>query len=248
MLRLEGLSARYRRGPEVLHQLSCEFTSNSIGVLGPNGAGKSSLIRVLTTLLRPTSGLFVVGDWTSTDKARIRDHRRALGVMPQFLTIYDGYTCAEFLRYAAWLREVPVAITEARIDEVLEALELREHRDRKVKSLSGGMRQRLGLAQALLSEPRLLVLDEPTAGLDPKQRRRFLDSLRTISSSTTVLFATHLVDDVAAVSSEVLILDKGHLRFAGSLGELCQPLGTAETLAGAHVERAYLALVEGGDE
>ena len=117
-----------------------------------------------------------------------------------------------------------------------------------MKTLSGGLRQRLGLAQALVGQPRILVLDEPTAGLDPKQRRQFLDNLSGITASTMILLATHLVEDVAAVSKEILIIDRGHLRFAGSLRELCDSAVSGEPPSGSDIERAYLALVESEEE
>lgn len=243
MLELHDLSYRYRRGAQALHGVSCSLASPSVAVLGPNGAGKSTLLRLLTTATTPQEGRFSAVGWSSGDADGLRDYRRSLGVMPQALNIFRGYSCEEFLHYVAWLREVPVQDARAQVEHALHAVDLLERRHDPVKQLSGGMRQRLGLAQALVNQPRMLVLDEPTVGLDPRQRSEFRTYLRRLLPETMVVLATHLVEDVAAIAEEVLVLDAGRVRFAGPLQALCVDREGAD-VTGSDVEAAYLQLVE----
>lgn len=246
-LRLESLSFAYRGGSGLaLDDVTAVFESRSIAVLGPNGAGKSTLFRVLSTLEKPRSGTFRVGD-LSPDRWVDREiYRRRLGVLPQQFRIFGAYSCAEFLRYVCWLRRVPPGETEAAVEEALTVVQLEDHADQPVKRLSGGMRQRLGLAQAVVSRPALVLLDEPTVGLDPRQRMEFRHYLTRLSQTCTLVVATHLVEDVAAVADEVLVLCEGSPLYAGTLYDMCRG-GNGEGISGADVERAYLRLVPAGE-
>jgi len=225
-----------------LVDVTAEFTSNAIAILGPNGAGKSTLLRILSTLDRPDIGGFRVGAWSSADAGDIDRYRNGLGVMPQRLDIFGGYDCEEFLRYVAWLRRVDVDTAERNVADALAAVGLTEIANERVKTLSGGMRQRLGLAQALVNRPRILLLDEPTVGLDPAQRIDFRTYLRVASANCVVVLATHLVEDVAAVATEVLVLNEGRRMFAGTLEDLCG-VAPGTQVTGPDVEGAYLRLL-----
>lgn len=224
--------------------LNFSFNSSSIAVLGPNGAGKSTLFNLLSTSLTGFDGAFSVGSWSSGDAAAIDEHRRMLGYVPQGLRIFGGYTSLEFLRYVAWLRKMPPSSVETCCHEALEAVALSDRVSSPVKSLSGGMKQRLALASALVSRPRLLLLDEPTVGLDPLQRNEFRTALRVSMELATVVLATHLVDDVAAVAQDVLVLNEGRQVFAGPIAHFVG--GVAGSLTGPQVEDAYLRVVRNG--
>lgn len=239
---MSGVSFRYGK-VKALDEITARFHSNAVAVLGPNGAGKSTLLRLLMSAARPDAGSFAVAGWHSDDRAGVSVFRQRLGVMPQGMRLFGGYTCREFLRYVAWLREVPSAQVEHAATRALEVVDLVDRADERVKRLSGGMRQRLGLAQAIVNNPRLLVLDEPTVGLDPGQRADFRRYLARVKDECLVVLATHLVDDAAAVSDEVLVLDEGSTRFVGSMRDFVgHPAGEAG-FSSADVETAYLTLV-----
>lgn len=222
--------------------MSASFTAPVVAILGPNGAGKSTLLRILATQSMAGTGFFSVDGKPVTRGPALNEYRQRLGWMPQSLGMFGGYTCAEFLRYVAWMREVPARRLESAVDEALEKVHLSDRRDTRISVLSGGMRQRLGLAQAVVNTPTMLILDEPTVGLDPRERAEFRAYLRALSSDCQVVLSTHLVDDVAAVAGEVLVLGQGRVRFAGTLALMCG-LGEASRLTAAEVEDAYLRLV-----
>lgn len=241
-LSLNDLSFSYDESNRALSELRAEFRTNAIAVLGPNGAGKSTLLSLLSTSRSGYAGSFTVSGLNCRDKADLRLYRRSLGFMPQRVQMYSGYTCAELLRYVAWMRQVPRADREARIDRALQIVDLGEKRDVAIKRLSGGMHQRLGLAQALVNRPKVVFLDEPTVGLDPQQRFQFRQYLRVLTEESTVVLATHLVEDVAAFAEEVLLIDAGRVRYAGTLQAMCGADAGAE-ITSRQVEQSYLQLV-----
>lgn len=242
-LALNDLSYSYDESTRALRDLRADFTSNAIAVLGPNGAGKSTLLSLLSTSRSGYTGSFTVSGLNCRDKGDLRLYRRSLGFMPQRLHMYPGYSCAELLRYVAWMRQVPRRERETMIDRALRIVDLVDQRDVATKRLSGGMRQRLGLAQALVNRPKVVFLDEPTVGLDPQQRFQFRQYLRALTEESTVVLATHLVEDVAAFAREVLLIDAGRVRFAGTLQAMCGADAGTE-ITSRQVEQSYLQLVD----
>lgn len=240
-MRLTGISHRYRRGHRpALSSVTAAFNAATVAVLGPNGAGKSTLLRILTTALRPESGDFTVGGW-SRSSGQVEAYRRFLGYMPQDLRVQPGYTCRDFLTYMAWLKQVPPSSAPDAVNGALSAMNLSDRADTKVKHLSGGLRQRLGLAQAIVNSPQVIVLDEPTVGLDPAERVRFREHVKRLPDGCVRVLATHLTDDVAALADEVLILHEGRVRFAGPIVDLCRM--PREDITGEVVEAAYVELI-----
>lgn len=186
-----------------------------LGLLGPNGAGKSTLMRILATISDPTDGEV---RWDGVALARNPDRlRRVLGYLPQDFGIYPRLTAAEFLGYLAAAKGVAAG---DRVGELLELVHLREAADRRLESFSGGMRQRVGIAQALLNDPELLIVDEPTVGLDPAERARFRNLLSELASDRIVILSTHIVSDVEATAERIVLLDQGRIRADGPPGEL----------------------------
>lgn len=191
------------------------------GLLGPNGAGKTTLLRILATVMAPDAGRLRLLGRDPADAEQRLEIRRRLGYLPQDAGFHGGFTAFEAVDYVAVLKEHSSA--RARHDEVRRVLDhvgLGDVTGRKVRALSGGMRRRLGLAQALLGRPQLLVLDEPTAGLDPEQRIRFRDLVSVAGSGATVVLSTHQTEDVAAVCSHVVVVVAGRSRFAGTVADL----------------------------
>lgn len=232
----------YSRKRLVLDGLSFVSDARRIAILGPNGAGKSTLMAIMSSVRKPSSGYFAVGHYDSRSPSGLREYRARLGVVPQHSMAFGGLTCREFLGYVAWLRTVPARAAEEHIDRVLSAVGLAAHADEKLKTYSGGMRQRASLAQALVNEPQLLLLDEPTVSLDPAQRDAYLLLLREIESPTTVVMTSHVVDDIAAFADDVVVVRDGVCRFAGPLMEFCST-APGDTPTGQEVKEAYVRLL-----
>lgn len=192
-----------------------------VGLLGPNGAGKTTLLRCLATVLPPDTGSINIAGMEVSDQKHLPAIRGVLGFMPQEASIYPRFRVVEFLEYVAILKEI-VRRRErvAMIDQVLDAVDLADARRKRVSTLSGGMKRRLLLAQALLGRPRLLILDEPTAGLDPAQRVSFRELISRHAETSTVILSTHQTDDVAAYCQSVIVLDHGVIRFEGAPSDL----------------------------
>jgi len=222
-LKLDSVYKSYNRGKNyAVQNVSVTFTPGVYGLLGPNGAGKSTLMNMITDNLTPDRGrIFLDGKDIHTLGA---EYRGRLGYMPQQQGLYDTFTGEMFLWYMAALKGMKKSQAKAAIEELLEVVNLRQDRYKKLKSFSGGMKQRILIAQALLDSPDVLILDEPTAGLDPKERIRIRNFISESSKDKIVLLATHVVSDVEYISKEILILRDGNIIRKGSPQELLAEL------------------------
>jgi ABC-type multidrug transport system ATPase subunit len=214
-----------------------------LGLLGPNGAGKTSLLRMLATVIPPSSGRIRLLDRDPGVHAQRRQIRRRLGYLPQNLGYYPGFTVVEFVEYFALLKEMPPADVPRAVASAVERVGLGDKAKAKLRTLSGGMLRRAGIAQAIVNEPELLLLDEPTAGLDPEQRMAFRALLRDLGLRATVVVSTHLVEDVGTACSQVALMDRGTIVFQGTPDELTAR-GEGTAAAGdAPLERGYSAVL-----
>jgi ABC-2 type transport system ATP-binding protein len=215
-VRVDGAVKRFGRA-RALDDMTFEAESGITGLLGPNGAGKTTLLRVLATVMALSEGeVSILGHNPASSGGRLQIRRR-LGYMPQEPGFHMNFTAFEFVDYVAILKEmVDHRKRHAEVSRVLDEVKLTEVSTKKIKALSGGMRRRVGLAQALLGEPDLLILDEPTAGLDPEQRLRFRELLSNLSENRTVVLSTHQTEDVAALCPRVVVMNHGQALFAGS--------------------------------
>jgi ABC-type multidrug transport system ATPase subunit len=209
-LQINNLSKTYRNGVKALDNLNLEIGAGMFGLLGPNGAGKSSLMRTIATLQKPDSGsIFFDGINVLEDQISLR---KILGYLPQEFGVYPNMSAENLLDYFARLKGISEANQRKEIvKQVLEVTNLYDVRMKNVSGYSGGMKQRFGIAQLLLNNPKLIIVDEPTAGLDPAERHRFLNVLREIGTNHTVIFSTHIVDDVKELCNEVAILNGGKI-------------------------------------
>jgi ABC-type multidrug transport system ATPase subunit len=208
-LTIDRVFKRYGRNVWGLRDFSLEVGLGVLGLVGPNGAGKTTLMRILATVTRPTAGRVT---WNGEDIVRNPDALRSqLGYLPQDFGIYPNLNAVEFLEYLAAVRGLSGKAARDRIDELLDVVNLTEVRKRPLGSYSGGMKQRIGIAQALLNDPRLLIVDEPTAGLDPEERVRFRNLLSELSGQRIVILSTHIVSDVEAVAAEIAVISSGQL-------------------------------------
>jgi ABC-2 type transport system ATP-binding protein len=208
LLEIKKLTKRYGR-TTALDELSLTMGEGVLGLLGPNGAGKTTLLSILATVTRPSSGTF---SWHGQDA--VQDPlsvRRILGYLPQDFGVYDKLTAREFLSYLGRLKGLSSADLSGRVSDLLELVNLRSAADRRLAGFSGGMRQRVGIAQALLGDPKLLIVDEPTVGLDPEERVRFRNLLAEIARGRWVILSTHIVSDVEAVASKIAVMRAGRL-------------------------------------
>lgn len=208
-LHIERVSKTYKGNVHALHDVSLDVQPGILGLLGPNGAGKSSLMRILATITGATSGTV---RWNDTDIARTPDVlREVLGYLPQDFGVYPNLNAVEFLEYMAAMKGLDATHSRQRIDELLDVVNLTDARKRSLGGFSGGMRQRIGIAQALLNNPQLLIVDEPTAGLDPEERIRFRNLLSDLSGERIVILSTHIVSDVEATATDIAIVAQGQL-------------------------------------
>ena len=207
-LGLEKICKRYGE-THALEDVTLSLRSGIYGLLGPNGAGKTTLMRTMTDLLKPSEGRVLLDG--QEIGAMGRDFRRRLGYLPQDFGFYPNFTAEQFLLYLAGLKGLPRAEAKRRTAELLDTVGLYEKRGMKMKGLSGGQRQRVGIAQALLGDPDILVLDEPTAGLDPEERIRFRGIISGLSCQKLVLLSTHIVSDLEAAANEIILLKKGRV-------------------------------------
>jgi ABC-2 type transport system ATP-binding protein len=206
MLSLESVSKRFSSGKYGVRDLSLDVKGGVLGLLGPNGAGKTTLMQMIATVTKPSAGRIV---FQGSDVARRPDDlRRRLGYLPQDFGVYDNLTAFEFLTYFASLKGVH---DRKRIGEMLEMVNLHAVASRTVGGFSGGMKQRLGIAQALINDPDLVIVDEPTAGLDPEERVRFRNILSDIGFGKLVILSTHIVSDIESIATEIAIMNEGSL-------------------------------------
>jgi ABC-2 type transport system ATP-binding protein len=206
---IDHVGKRYRRDFWGLRSFSLEIGPSVLGLLGPNGAGKSTLMRILATITRPTEGLVT---WNNADiTKKPNDLRQVLGYLPQDFGIYPNLSAIEFLEYLAAVKGLDRRSARRRIDDLLQLVNLVDVARQPMGGYSGGMKQRVGIAQALLNDPQLLIVDEPTAGLDPEERVRFRSLIAELSGERIVILSTHIVSDVEATATSIALLSKGHL-------------------------------------
>lgn len=215
------------------------------GLLGPNGAGKTTLIRVLATVTRPSTGAVHLLGQNPERSSQARSARRGLGYLPQSFGFYPRFTVREFVEYFAWLKEVPGPQVALSTDRALTQVGLQDRANERMGRLSGGMLRRAGIAQAIVNQPAVLLLDEPTAGLDPEQRLDFRELVRAMGSDCCVLISTHLVEDVVAACDDVTLLFEGRVVFTGTADELTrQGEGRADAVGDSAVERGYTSVLQ----
>ena len=234
MLSLNHITKKYGDFT-ALEDISLEFTNGVYALLAPNGAGKTTLIKMLATLIFPTAGRI---NWNGDEIVALdAAYRDILGYLPQSFGYYKNHTPREFLRYIAAVKRIDMHVAKPRIDELLALVGLNDVRDKKMKKFSGGMVQRVGIAQAMLNDPKILILDEPPAGLDPKERVRFRNLISQLSKDRIVILSTHIVSDIETIAEQV-ILFRDHRLYAHET-----PAALCETLAGKVYETADLSQI-----
>ena len=217
-LAIEKVTKAYKRGVVALRNFSLGLKPGVLGLLGPNGAGKTTLMTILAAITKATEGRVL---WNGVDVAREPDVLRSvLGYLPQDFGVYPNLNAWEFLEYLAAVKGLDGAVARRRIGELLEVVNLTDASKRPLGGFSGGMRQRVGIAQALLNDPQLLIVDEPTAGLDPEERVRFRNLLSDLSGERIVILSTHIVSDVEATATDIALIAKGTLVAHASPEEL----------------------------
>jgi ABC-type multidrug transport system ATPase subunit len=214
-----------------------------LGLLGPNGAGKTSLLRMIATVIPPSSGRLRLLGRDPAVYGQRRQIRRRLGYVPQNLGYYPGFTVAEFIEYFALLKEMPPDRVHHAVAAAIEQVGLGDKARAKLRTLSGGMLRRVGIAQAIVNQPELLLMDEPTAGLDPEQRVTFRALLRELGQRATVIVSTHLVEDVGAACTQVALMDQGRIVFQGTPDELTARGAGTNAAGDAPLERGYSAVL-----
>ena len=220
-IKIEDLTVTFKNQVTAINHASLEIPKGIFGLLGENGAGKTTLMRVLTTVLSPTSGTVTL-DGMIYSEGNYEKIQKKIGYLPQEIDLYPGLTVQECLEYMGDLSGIPKGTCKERIRYYLEKTSLSGHRSKKMKQLSGGMKRRVGLIQALLNEPEFLIVDEPTTGLDPEERIRIRNLLVDFSEGRTVLFSTHVVEDLTATCNQLAVMKKGEFLYSGSMRELLE--------------------------
>jgi len=214
------------------HQMNCGV----YGLLGVNGAGKTTLMRMLTTLIKPTSGLIT---WDGEDIFSMDGkYRKLLGYLPQDFGYYPDFTVHDYLMYVAALKGIRPAVAKHRVKELLKQVGLEKVRNKKMKTFSGGMKRRAGIAQAMLNNPKILILDEPTAGLDPSERIRFRNLISELSEDRIVLLSTHIVSDIEYIANEILLMKDGQLVISGTSEDIIDSM--PESVWICHVSKSSI--------
>lgn len=214
-LRIDRVTKQYHNKIAV-DRISLELDNGIYGLLGANGAGKTTLMRMICGILTPTGGAISYDDID----ASMEEYRAILGYLPQDFGYYPEFSGRDFLLYMAALKGIGKGKAKRRVEELLELVALTEAAGKKVRTYSGGMKQRLGIAQALLNEPKLLILDEPTAGLDPKERVRFRNLIQNMGKESVVILSTHIVSDIDKIADRILMMNGGRLVFNGTRDEV----------------------------
>ncbi|MFB6890296.1 ABC transporter ATP-binding protein [Kitasatospora sp. NPDC056327] len=241
-VRADRLRLRAGRNRLAVDGLDLALGTGVHGLLGPNGAGKTTLIRALATVLRPAGGTLELLGQPVDGPGEYRALRRRIGYLPQQFGYYRRFTVREFVEYMAWLKEMPTADIPAAVQRAVERVGLADRADQRMRTLSGGMVRRAGIAQAIVNDPAVLLLDEPTVGLDPAQRLRLRGLLQELGADACVIVSTHLVEDVAAACTDVVLLAEGRLVFQGTPGQLAAA-GGPEHEGDSPLERGYSALL-----
>lgn len=217
-IEIQHLTKVYRGGVHALQDLNLTIPSGMFGLLGPNGAGKTTLMRILAGILPATEGSIRVGNYDGTTERGRTAIKRVLGYLPQDLGMYPDLSAYEFLDYIGILKGLDERKQrQQRVNELLETVALSDVARRKLKTFSGGMKRRVGIAQALLNDPQLLIVDEPTAGLDPEERIRFRNLLSDLAGERTVLLSTHIIEDIAQTCQQLALMKNGRVLFQGTI-------------------------------
>lgn len=223
-IKIEDLTVTFRNDVTAINHADLEIPKGIFGLLGENGAGKTTLMRVLTTVLSPTSGTLTL-DGILYSEGNFEKIRKKIGYLPQEIDLYPNLSVQECLEYMGDLSDILRQTYKERIKYYLEKTSLSEHRRKKMKQLSGGMKRRVGLIQALLNEPEFLIVDEPTTGLDPEERIHVRNLLVDFSEGRTVLFSTHVVEDLVATCNQLAVMKNGKFLYSGNMKELLEQAG-----------------------
>ncbi|MBQ4057325.1 MAG: ABC transporter ATP-binding protein [Lachnospiraceae bacterium] len=221
MLTLVNISKKYGN-QTVVENINFDMEHGLYGMLAPNGAGKTTIIKMITTLLFPTTGEILYNGVNITEMGAA--YRDLIGYLPQQFGYYKNSTPTEYLEYLACLKKLPKEKTKERIKELLEMVGLSDVANKKMKKFSGGMIQRVGIAQAMLNDPKILILDEPTAGLDPKERVRFRNIISMLSKDRIVILSTHIVSDIESIANQVMLIKDHHLYKLDTVSNICNGL------------------------
>jgi len=216
-LRISNLTKEFD-GFKAVNDVSYTMGCGVYGLLGVNGAGKTTLMRMLTTLMQPTSGEIL---WDGQNIFQMEgSYRKLLGYLPQDFGFYPDFTVLDYLHYIASIKGIRPAVARQRTKELLKQVGLTKARNKKMKTLSGGMRRRAGIAQAMLNDPKILILDEPTAGLDPSERIRFRNLISELAEDRIVLLSTHIVSDIEYIANDILLMKDGQFTISGTADEI----------------------------
>ncbi|WP_434953095.1 ABC transporter ATP-binding protein [Shewanella sp. HL-SH4] len=224
-LDIQSLSQQYQSGKHVklaINAISLKVEPGILGLLGPNGAGKSSLMRILATITKPTAGKILWNGQDIVQSPQILRHE--LGYLPQYFGVYDQLSAVEFLHYIVSLKGLPKSKANQVIDELIDKLNLTHAAYMPLKGYSGGMKQRIGIAQALLNDPKLLIIDEPTVGLDPHERANFRQLLTELAGDRCIIFSTHIVSDIESIANRIAIMNTGQLIQSDTPSSLLQKM------------------------
>lgn len=233
MLELKNLTKQYGN-KKALNNISLNFSEGIYGLLGPNGAGKSTMMNIITGNIKPSSGKVM---WNNKEITSLSpSYRSLLGYAPQQQGLYDTFSGRRFLSYMAALKDISKKSMKDEIERVLSYVNLTDSADKPIGTYSGGMKQRILIAQAILGNPKLIILDEPTAGLDPKERVRIRENIKAISEDKIILVSTHVVSDIQSIAKEIILLKDGLIVDCNNVPALCQKYNNARNLEEVYME------------